>query len=136
MQQDEGVRRAPRGIERANTTHRATRWAKGVQKWQKTAAYLPKPTVAVSVPACFAVRQNGAGEHDDLVTAVALVGRAHLDRRDTHRRAALGRGQGGEDRKAGLPYIGLGHGDRCAGERLSDGVIRPEHLHRAGRGKL
>ncbi len=38
-----------------------------------------------------------AGEHDDLVIAVALVGRAHLDRRDTHRRAALGRGQGGED---------------------------------------
>ena len=65
--------RGPRGIERANTTRRATRWAKGVQKWRKPAINSPKPTVACSVSACFAVRHNGAGEHDGLVIAVALV---------------------------------------------------------------
>ncbi len=54
-----GVRRALRDIERAITTHLATQWAKGVQKWQKTAAYLPKPTVEYSVSACFAVRYIG-----------------------------------------------------------------------------
>ena len=72
-QQDEGVWRAPRGLERANTTHRATRRAEGVQKWRKPAVYPPKATVARSVSACFAVRHNGAGEHDDLVIAVALA---------------------------------------------------------------
>ncbi len=66
-QQDEGVRRAPRGIERANTTHLATRRTKGVQKWLEPAIYPPKPTVELSVSARFAVRQNGAGEHDDLL---------------------------------------------------------------------
>ncbi len=71
-QQYEGVRRALRGIERANTTHRATHWTKGVQKWRKPAIYPPKPTVEKSVSACFAVRQNGAGEHNDPVIAVAL----------------------------------------------------------------
>ncbi len=44
-QQFEGVRRAPRGIERANATHRATQWARGVQKRRKSAIYPPKPTV-------------------------------------------------------------------------------------------
>ena len=38
----------------------ATRWAGGVQKWRKPAIYPPKPTVAHSVPTCFAVRYNGA----------------------------------------------------------------------------
>ncbi len=64
VQQDEGVERTARGIERSNTTHGATRWAEGVQRWRKSAVYPPKPTVAVSVSACFAVRQIGAGEHD------------------------------------------------------------------------
>ncbi len=49
-----------RGIKRANTTHRATRRAKGVQKWRKSAVYPPKTTVGRSVSACFAVRHNGA----------------------------------------------------------------------------
>ncbi len=60
-------------FQRSNTTHCATRRAEGVQKWQKTAIYPPKATVARSVSACFAVRHNGAGEHDDLVIAVALA---------------------------------------------------------------
>jgi hypothetical protein len=47
-------------IERSNTTHNATRWAKGVQKWRKTATYLPKSTVTPSVLACFAVQHIGA----------------------------------------------------------------------------
>ncbi len=56
----EGVRRALRDIERAITTHLATRWAKGVQKLREPAIYPPKPTVDWSVFACFAVRYNGA----------------------------------------------------------------------------
>ncbi len=35
VQQDEGVERTARGIERSNTTHGATRWAEGVQRWRK-----------------------------------------------------------------------------------------------------
>ena len=62
-----------RGIERSNTTHGATRWAKGVRKWWNPAVYLPKPTVGSSVSACFAVRQIGVGEHDDLVIAGAVA---------------------------------------------------------------
>ena len=57
-------------LQRANTTHSATRGAEGVQKWRALAIYPPKPTVGCSVSACFAVRYNGAGEHDDLVIAV------------------------------------------------------------------
>ncbi len=72
VQQDEGAGRVARGIEQAITTRRATHWAEGVQKWRKTAIYPPKPTVARSVSACFAVRQIGAGEHDGLVIAVAV----------------------------------------------------------------
>ncbi len=60
LQQDEGVWRAPRGLERANTTHRATRRAEGVQKWREPAIYPPAPTDDCSVSACFAVRHNGA----------------------------------------------------------------------------
>ena len=39
------------------------------------------------------------------------------------------------ERQASVPNVGLGQGDRRAGERLSDGVVRPEHLGGAGRGK-
>ncbi len=73
MQQDEGMRRAPRGLERANATHIATRWDRGVQQWREPAIYPPIPTVVYSVSACFAVRHNGAGEHGGLVIAGALV---------------------------------------------------------------
>jgi len=52
---------------RSNATHRATHWAEGVRKWPESAVYSPEPTVAISVSACFAVRYNGAGEHDGLV---------------------------------------------------------------------
>ncbi len=55
------------GVEQAITTHLATQWAKGVQKWRKPAIYPPKPTVAWSVSACFAVQRKGAGEHDGLL---------------------------------------------------------------------
>ncbi len=43
-----------------------------VQKWLEPTIDPPKPTVELSVSACFAVRQNGAGAHDDLVIAAAL----------------------------------------------------------------
>ncbi len=68
------VRRATGGVKGTNTTHCATRWAEGAQKWRKSTIYPPKPTVDWSVSACFAVRQNGAGEPDDLVMAAALAG--------------------------------------------------------------
>ncbi len=67
--------RKHRGVfRRSNATHRATQWVIGVLKWWKSAIYPPKPTVEESVSACFAVRQNGAGEHNDPVIAVALAG--------------------------------------------------------------
>ena len=47
-------------FQRSNTTRRATRWAKGVQKWREPAVYSQKPTVGSSVSACFAVRYRGA----------------------------------------------------------------------------
>ncbi len=76
MQQDAGVRGALRGFSTANATRRATRWAEGVQKWRIDGGFSPKPTVVLSVFASFAVRHNGASEHDDLVIdalASALV---------------------------------------------------------------
>ncbi len=66
VQQDEGVRRALRDIERAITTHLATQWAKGVQKWRKPAVYPPKPTVDLSFR-MFCGAAIGAGEHDGLL---------------------------------------------------------------------
>ncbi len=60
-------------FQRSNTTHCATRWAESVQKRLNPAIFPLIFTDAASVSACFAVRQNGAGERDDLVIAVALA---------------------------------------------------------------
>ena len=64
------------------------------------------------------MRQNGAGEHDGLVSAVALVGRAHLDRRDMHRHCGP------------LAMLGQRRGRR----ELSDLTVRRGKFARAGSG--
>ena len=74
LQHDENHKEAWRSIEWSNTTHRATHRAEGVQKWREPAVFPPKATVNYSVSTFFAARQNGAGEHDGLVVAVAHCG--------------------------------------------------------------
>ncbi len=54
-------------------TRHVTRLTIGVQKRRKAAVYLLKPTVVKSVSACFAVRHNGAGEHDDLCWVMSAL---------------------------------------------------------------
>ncbi len=67
------LRRESRRIEGKNATRWATHSGMPAQKRRKPAVNRMRFTDIVSVFADFAVRQFGAGEHDGLVIAVALV---------------------------------------------------------------